>query len=144
MEVLVGGAKFGRGGRRTILELFRFEHGSKEMSVRAFTDDANGLLTKIKKLINQGRIDTWVYDKDGDFTHTPPQWKTKAWFRPQVKPDMLRLVIFNNKNATLTREIFAVYHGRFIEMLIAHVPDDFESLSASPNPVSGDEPSLDG
>jgi hypothetical protein len=114
------------------------------MSVRAFTDDASGLLTRIKKLIDGGHIDTWAYDKDGDFTHTPSQWKNKAWLRPQVKSDMLRMVILNNTKVTFTREIFAVYHGRFIEMLISHVSDRYTSASASPNPVSGDEPALEG
>lgn len=115
------------------------------MSVRAFTDDASGLLARIKKLIDQGHITTWEYDSDGDFTHTAAsgQWKCKAWFRPQVKSDMLRMVILNNQKVTFTREIFAVYHGRFIEMLTAHVPDRYTSASASPNPVSGDEPPIE-
>jgi hypothetical protein len=113
------------------------------MSVRAFTDDAAGLLTRIKKLIDQGHITTWSYDADGDFTHTAAggQWKNKAFLRPQVKSDMLRLVIVNNTKVPLTREIFAVYHGRFIEMLIAHVSDKFTQASASPNPAEG-EPAI--
>jgi hypothetical protein len=115
------------------------------MSVRAFTDDANGLLTRIKKLIDQGHIQTWAYDAEGDFTHTAAsgQWENKAWFRPQVKSDMLRMVILNSKRVTFTREIFAVYHGRFIEMLTSHVSDRYTSASASPNLVMGDEPALD-
>jgi hypothetical protein len=115
------------------------------MSVRAFTDNATALLARIKKLIDEGHIETWAYDSDGDFTHTPAsgQWKNKAWFRPQVKSDMLRMVILNNKKVTFTREIFAVYHGRFIEMLTSHAPELYTSASASPNPVSGDEPVLE-
>ena len=112
------------------------------MSVRAFTDNADGLLTRIKKLIDKGHITTWSYDSDGDFTHTPSQWKDKAWLRPQVQSDKLRLVILKSKTVPLTREVFAVYHGRFIEMLISHVADRYTSASASPNPVSGDEPAL--
>ena len=112
------------------------------MSVRAFTDDAAGLLTRIKKLIDQGHITTWAYDGQGDFTHTPTQWKNKAWLRPEEKSDKLRLVIVANTKVPLTREIFAVYHGRFIEMLISHVDDRFTSACASPNPVD-DEPELE-
>jgi len=114
------------------------------MSIRAFTDDAAGLLAKIKELIDQGHITTWLYDSDGDFTHTPSQWKNQAWLRPQVQSDKLRLVILKNMKVTFTREIFAVYHGRFVEMLIAHVPEDFTTASATPNPVAGDEPALEG
>ena len=108
------------------------------MSVRAYTDDAAGLLAKIKHLIDEGHIQTWAYDRDGDFTHTPPQWKCEAWLRPQLKSDMLRLVILKNKNTALSREIFAVYHGRFIEMLISHLPGLYTHATASPSPVSGD------
>jgi hypothetical protein len=114
------------------------------MSVRALTNDAGGLLTRIKKLIDQGHITTWSYDSASDFTHTPTQWKNKAWLRPQVQSDKLRLVILKNKTEPLTREIFAVYHGRFIEMLISHVADWYTTASASPNPVSGEEPPLEG
>jgi hypothetical protein len=96
-------------------------------------------------LIDQGHIATWRYDGDGDFTHTASsgQWNGKAWLRPQVKSDMLRLVIVKTERVPLTREIYAVFHGRFIEMLIAHVPNKFTQASASPNPAEG-EPALDG
>jgi hypothetical protein len=95
------------------------------------------LHARIKKLIDQGHITTWAYDKDGDFTHTPPQWKNKAWLRPEEQSDKLRLTILAPQSG-VTREIFAVYHGRFIEMLIAHVPDDFTSANAVPVAAAGD------
>jgi len=114
------------------------------MSIRAFTDDAAGLLAGIKKLIDQNHITTWRYDNDGDFTHTASsgQWNGKAWLRPQVKSDMLRFVILNTEGIPLTREIFAIFHGRFIEMLMAHMSNKFTRASASPNPAPGDEPAL--
>ena len=112
------------------------------MAARALTDDAQGLLDEIKEQIDQGHIDTWAYDKEGDFTHTPPQWKDKAWLRPKVENDRLRLRIIKPKNEGLTREVFAVYHGRFIEMLIKHVPGDFTDARATPNPEK-DEPALE-
>ena len=115
------------------------------MPVRAFTDDAAGLLARIKKLIDQKHIVTWRYDGDGDFTHTASsgQWEGKAWLRPQVKSDVLRFVIVKTDGIPLTRESFAVYHGRFIEMLVSHVADRFTNTCASPNPAQG-EPALDG
>jgi hypothetical protein len=113
------------------------------MSVRAFTKDAGALLTRIKKLIDQKHIATWRYDSAGDFTHTAAQWNGKAWFRPQVEADKLRFVILKTEGLPLTREIFAIYHGRFIEMLIVHVANDFTHAIASANPVN-DEPALEG
>ena len=112
------------------------------MSVRVFTDNSAALHSRIKKLIDQGHITTWAYDPDGDFTHIPNQWKGKAWLRPEERSDMLRFVIIKQQDVPLKREIFAVYHGRFIEMLIAHVADGFTTASASSNPVSGDEPAV--
>jgi hypothetical protein len=114
------------------------------MAVRAFTDDAASLLARIKKLIDRGHIDTWAYDNDGDFTHTASggQWKNKAWLRPEVESDRLRLRIVKPENEGLTREVFAVYHGRFIETLLAHAPDCFTRASASANPAE-DEPALE-
>jgi hypothetical protein len=111
------------------------------MAIRAFTDNGRSLLARIRGLIDQGHIDTWSYDKDGDFTHTPPQFKNKAWLHPEVQNDRLRLRIIPPEGQPLTREVFAVYQGRFIEMLIAHVPDYFTQASAGANPVN-DEPSL--
>jgi hypothetical protein len=110
------------------------------MSVRAFTGDAAGLLARIKTLIDQGHITTWEYDDVGDFTHSPTQWKNEAWLRPEKHSDKLRLRIIGPESG-LSREVFAVYHGRFIEMLIAHVPEKFTQAVATANPAN-DEPAL--
>ena len=45
------------------------------MAVHILTSTPNTLLTKIKAAIDKGEIDTWSYDANGDFTHTPEQWK---------------------------------------------------------------------
>lgn len=110
------------------------------MSVRAYSEDSSGLLTRIKSLIDQGHITTWEYDGDGDFTHSPSQWKNEAWLRPQVQSDKLRLRIIGPQSG-LSREVFAVYHGRFIEMLAAHVAKRFSQATATANPAD-DEPAL--
>lgn len=39
------------------------------------------LLGNILEQIDNGVIDTWEIDSDGDLTHTPYQWKGEAWFR---------------------------------------------------------------
>jgi hypothetical protein len=108
------------------------------MAIHTFTNDPAGLLTTIKKLIDAKKIDTWSYDADGDFTHTPAQWKSKAWLRPEVEPGKLQFSIVSNRTVPLTREIFAVYHGRFIEMLIAHVSDRHTHVDATASPVGKD------
>ncbi len=111
------------------------------MAVRAMSNDAEGLLKAIKKQIDAGHIDTWSYDSDGDFTHTPEQWKNQAWLRPTAEKERLRVRIIKPQNKALAREVFAVYQGRFIEMLVKHVPDLFTDARATPNPDT-DEPSV--
>lgn len=100
------------------------------MALYISTSTPDTLLKFIKKAIDDKEIETWEYDKDGDFTHTPTQWRTKAWLRPHVKPDILQFNVIENKNITLTKEINGVYHGRFIEMLLAHFEDKFSNVSA--------------
>ena len=110
------------------------------MSIRAFTDDSTALLARIKRLIDQGQITTWKYDPEGDFTHTTSsgQWANKAWLRPEVHSDKLRLVILKPKGMPLTREVYAVYHGRFIEMLLNHFDSEFTEVTATALPSRGD------
>jgi hypothetical protein len=84
------------------------------------TDKPNGLLTAIRKGIDDKTIETWSYDDDGDFTHTPAQWKKKAWLRPKIFEGELRFGIIKPKGEEPNRTIYGVYHGRFIEMLLIH------------------------
>lgn len=112
------------------------------MAVNAFTTEAAALLAEIKKLIDENHIRTWSYDKDGDFTHTPDQFKNQAWFRPEIKEDRLRFRIIKPENKVLTREIYGIYHGRFIEMLVVHVPDSITAARALPHPAK-DEPDVE-
>ncbi|MGB8540803.1 MAG: hypothetical protein WCD49_04115 [Candidatus Acidiferrales bacterium] len=110
------------------------------MAVLLYSPNAQGLLGDIKRLIAEGHIETWSYDRDGDFTHTSSggQWKNKAWLRPKTFADRLEMNIIRPKDDHINREVFAIYHGRFIEMAIAHVPKLFSSASATPFATDGD------
>jgi hypothetical protein len=99
------------------------------------TTNPTGLLSAIKKTIDDKTIDTWSYDKDNDFTHVPAQWKGNAWLRPKVTVGSLQFGILGRKDVELTKYIYAVYHGRFAEMLISHFNVNFSEISISPNPI---------
>lgn len=101
------------------------------MSVTVFTSKPNALLTAIKKAIDDNKVETWAYDQDGDFTHSPDQWRQKAWFRPAVQQGMLVFGLLGPTDVTMTKTIYGVYHGRFIEMLLAHFDADFGNVSAT-------------
>ncbi|MFA6422764.1 MAG: hypothetical protein WCV92_05215 [Candidatus Buchananbacteria bacterium] len=101
------------------------------------------LLAEFKKAIKEGRITTWSCDPDGDFTHSPDQWKNQAWFRPKADADQLVLYILKPKNINLTTEIYAVYHGRFIESMLVHCDKLFTDSIATALPAEGDNISQD-
>jgi hypothetical protein len=108
------------------------------MAVRVFSDNPRGLLTNIKSSIQDGSIETWAVDSDGDFTHSPEQWKNRAWFRPVIKEDRVVFRILTPKSVTMSRTVYAVYHGRFIEMLLTHFDLRFSHATATALPADGD------
>jgi hypothetical protein len=96
------------------------------------------LLAEIKQAMQTGKIETWSVDSDGDFTHTPEQWKFKAWLRPKVDGTQLVFTILNPQNTAITKVVYGVYHGRFIEMLLNHFDDKFTDAKATALPARGD------
>jgi hypothetical protein len=95
------------------------------------------LLERIKAGIDDGSIKTWSYDTDGDFTHNPTQWNKKAWLRPSVTTTGLELN-FIAPTGGAVREVFAVYQGRFQEMMMSHFYNSYTTSCASPRPTSVD------
>jgi len=106
------------------------------MAITVETSKPAQLLAAIKKAIDDGQIDTWGYDKDGDFTHTPEQWSKKAWLRPVIQNGVLQLGLFGQKDVVMKKIIYGVYHGRFIEMLVTHFGDSLLSATASATKVA--------
>ena len=85
-----------------------------------------------------GEIRTWSHDKDGDFTHVPEQWNQRAWLRPHAKEEQLVFNIFPPANTAMSKTVYAVYHGRFVEMLLTHFDNMFNRAVASSLPTEGD------
>jgi hypothetical protein len=108
------------------------------MAIRVSTNEPSSLLAAIKKAIDGRHVETWSYDSDGDFTHTPSQWARKAWLRPTVQSGALVLNIVNPQGVNLSKEIYGVYHGRFIEMLLVHFDNKFIDTHASAAVAAGD------
>ena len=94
------------------------------MAVYARTSNPKGLLDKIKDYNKKRKIESWKYDADGDFTHIPEQWENKAWFRPNIESERLVFGLLGNKNIEMSKSLYAIYHGRFIEMLLTHFDTD--------------------
>ena len=109
------------------------------MAIRVITSQQCALLAAIKKAIDTRKVETWSYDSDGDFTHTPPQWARKAWLRPKIEFGALVFNILNPRGVVITKEVYGVYHGRFIEMLLVHFDNSFTNADASAAVAAGDQ-----
>lgn len=109
------------------------------MALKFFTDTPNKLLSAFKKAIDEGHVTTWAYDKDGDFTHTAQQWKNLAWLRPSAVTGQLVLNTLKPKDAKITREVYGIYHGRFIESMIIHCHALFTDARATASPTADDK-----
>ena len=101
------------------------------MAIIVNTASPSDLLKKIKKTIDDGKVRSWSYDKDGDSTHDSEQWKNKAWLRPKVYNGELRFGILKQKDVDLAKQVYGLYNGRFIDMLLTHFDDCFMTALAT-------------
>jgi hypothetical protein len=108
------------------------------MAIVVVSTVPSALLAGIKKDIDGGKIDTWEYDADGDFTHSPDQWRYKAWLRPTLQEDRVIFRIMPPVKTHMSRAVYAVYHGRFVEMLLAHFDTKFSVARVTAMPSHGD------
>ena len=92
------------------------------------------LKEKINEFIDQGIISTWIYDSDGDYTHLPLQWKNEAWIHFHEFNKIQNQVVFgiiSRRSVRLTKTIYAIYHGRFAEMLLTHFDTNIDKITIS-------------
>ena len=108
------------------------------MAITVTTRTPDALLSKIKKAIDDGKISTWSHDDDGDFTHDVEQWRNRAWLSPQVETSELLFGIVSPKGVNLEKQVYGLYHGRFIDMLLTHFDEDFVTATASALPITPD------
>jgi len=108
------------------------------MALFVDTPRPQDLLDAIYKAIDNKTIQTWEYDKDRDLTHSPDQWKNKAWMHPTIKASQLQFGLLGQKNIVMSKLIYAVYHGRFAEMLLNHFDDKITNITASASKHSSD------
>lgn len=101
------------------------------------TQNPYALLSSLREGIRGGRIVTWA-EQDGYLTHSPSQWAKRAWLLPSVGTGVLRFAIIKPKNQGITKEVYAVYHGRFLETMLAHFDSEFSDGYASAMPTALD------
>jgi len=110
------------------------------MAIRFETTTPQKLLSTFKKAIDDGEVVTWAYDKDGDFYHTPDQWKNVGWLRPNIEQGQRLTMNFLARTGRKTSKAdYGVYHGRFIESMLTHCDDLFSVATATALPTNSDK-----
>jgi hypothetical protein len=108
------------------------------MAIRFETKNPAALLAAYKKAIDDKHVVTWAYDSDGDFYHTPEQWREYGWLRPSVDGGVLTLRFLAKPNKVTTWEAWGVHHGRFVESMMAHCNSLYAEAHIPPAPSSQD------
>ncbi|NOJ41382.1 hypothetical protein [Bradyrhizobium australiense] len=108
------------------------------MAVLFRTTMPQALLNDFKKKIDEGHVVTWSYDTDGDFTHTPHQWRSKAWMRPSIELGGLKFNFISGVGEVTTKALYGVYHGRFVESFATHCDDRFTEAAVTAHGTNSD------
>ncbi|HEV2628996.1 MAG TPA: hypothetical protein VGV41_10170 [Pseudolabrys sp.] len=108
------------------------------MAINFETANPQALLAAFKKAIDEGHVVTWSYDANGNFTHTPSQWKDEAVLRPSIYTGWLVMNFYRRKSDKTSPGLYAVYHGRFIESMLAHCDKLFSNGTATSMPTNAD------
>ncbi len=90
------------------------------MAIYVENDDPASWIKKIVGDIKANKLDTWACDAQGDLSHTPPQYKGKAWLRPAAEQSRIAFYVLGNKTDGLPRSMFGLIQGRFVEVLVGH------------------------
>lgn len=110
------------------------------MAIYVRMNQAHTLVDKINKKIDNGEISTWAYDQDGDYTHLPVQWINEAWITykgVRADEDIACFGIIPRRQKPLSKTVYAVYHGQFIEMLLKHFDDEIDVVWTTARLIKG-------
>lgn len=102
------------------------------MAIFVKTNTPGMLVENIKKKIDEHKIDTWSVDSDNDFTHDVDQWRNRAWIRYAIEVGRVVFYVICRNDANMSIVEYAVYHGRFVEMLLAHFDKECDAIEVSP------------
>lgn len=101
------------------------------MAILIKTRQPKVLLNRLNESINNGSILTWQVDAEGDYTIERMQWRCHAWFRPYVRNELLAFGIIQSSNFPMTRQLYGVFHGRFVATLLSHFDDMMEDIEVT-------------
>ena len=88
-------------------------------------------VAELNNKIQHISLETWLCDIDGDLTYNSPQWLNEAWFHPRVERNKLIYGIIGRRDSRMTKHVYAVFHARFIEMLLSNFDKEIASIQCS-------------
>lgn len=108
------------------------------MAIFVKTTTPGLLIENIKKKIDEHKIDTWSVDSDGDYTHNTDQWRNRAWIRHRIETGRVVFYVICRVDSNMSVVEYAVYHGRFVEMLLTHFDKECDAIEVTPLATSYD------
>ena len=92
------------------------------------------LVEKINAFIKNKRITTWDIDNENDYILNLDEYRYKAWMSidDRIEGYTLHFCIIESRKYAMTKEIYAVYHTRFAEMLLEYFDTEIVKLQISP------------
>jgi hypothetical protein len=108
------------------------------MAVNFQSTNPAALLAAFKSAIDKGQVVTWSYDKNGDFTHSPEQWRHRGWLRPSLSSGRLTMNFIGSSDEVTTWEVYGIYHGRFVESMMVHCNSMFNDAQVPSQPTASD------
>jgi hypothetical protein len=106
------------------------------LMVFAFTTNGDRLIQQLLAKLKDGSIATWegryLKGKVLALTHLPGQYADCAYFRPQFREHGVRFDYLPGTKNRCPTDTFAVYHGRFSELIIQHCNGLFANIGLYP------------
>ena len=93
------------------------------MAIIIKTQRPQELINSLNRAINRRAILTWVVDDMGDYTISREQWQFLAW---------MIFGIIQSRKFPMTKELYGVYHGRFVATLLSHFDSDIIDINVTP------------
>ncbi|MGA2654154.1 MAG: hypothetical protein ABSF28_26835 [Terracidiphilus sp.] len=106
--------------------------------VKVVAHNPQSLLEDIENAIADEEITTWEKTSGGSLTHTNEKWRNKAWFRPKVNADSIIFNIIRPKGGNVSKDAYAIYHGRFSSMLLTHFDNKVKTIEITALASNGD------
>lgn len=104
------------------------------MAIIIKTKNPNQLLQSLNDAIENREILTWMVDDDGDYTITRDQWQYHAWMKPYIKQEdgILCFGIVQSRKFEMTKDLYGIYHGRFVATLLSHFDTLMDDIQVTP------------